>query len=115
MGCGQRRVWVKRERPPNPPAAPAAILEQVRSIGLQAFQRLGCRGLVRFDFMLDQSTETLYLNEVNPLPGSFAYYLWEQASPKLSFTELLSILVDQAIADRKERSRSRRSFERRLF
>ena len=54
-------------------------------------------GVVRFDFLLG---DRLYLNEVNTIPGNIAFYLWKD----MSYTKLLSTLIDNAI----ERENSRR-------
>ena len=73
--------------------------QQIRSIAVTAFERLGGRGAPRLDFLYDQKADTLYFNEVNPIPGSFGHFLWEAASEPLLFPDLLSALVDEATSD----------------
>lgn len=74
----------------------------VREISLKAFHLLDCRGVVRFDFMYDLKSESLYFNELNVIPGSFSYYLWdfqsneEGGSAGLLYTELIDRLIQQA-------------------
>ncbi len=99
----------------NPSDVPDSILEQTRSYALKAFRGLDCRGLVRFDFLINAKDGSVYFNEVNPLPGSFSYYLWEAAEPKLPFTELLAELIRLAQEEKKAKQRVRRIMERRLF
>jgi D-alanine-D-alanine ligase len=53
-------------------------------------------GAPRIDFLCNGETGELWLNEVNPCPGSFGYYLWEAGSQPILFSELLSSLVDEA-------------------
>ena len=76
---------------------------------------LDCRGVVRFDFMVDQKENRVYFNEVNTLPGSFSYYLWEKSSPRHSFTELLDIMVQQALDDWDLKRTIRRRVESRVL
>ncbi len=53
-------------------------------------------GAPRIDFLCNGKTGELWLNEVNPCPGSFGYFLWEASSQPLLFSELLSALIDEA-------------------
>lgn len=92
-----------------------SIKDQVRMLSLKAFHLLEGRGVVRFDFLIDKSENKVYFNEINSLPGSLAYYLWEKANPPLSFTELLTNLVEQAIADHKTSNASQRQMQRKIF
>ena len=39
-----------------------------------------CKGVVRIDYLVDQDTNDLYVNEINTIPGSLAFYLWEPCS-----------------------------------
>ncbi len=55
-------------------------------------------GAPRIDFLCNSATSELWLNEVNPCPGSFGYYLWQASSLALLFPELLSALIDEAFA-----------------
>ena len=76
---------------------PAGIADSVKqkleSIAKDAFLALNVQGIIRIDFML--VNDTVYLNEVNNIPGSLAFYLWE---PKgVSYTELLNSLIEEAI------------------
>lgn len=67
----------------------------VEKYTVEAFRLLDCKGVVRIDYILDKSSNTLYINEINTIPGSFAYYLWE---PKgMSYTKLLDRLIELAM------------------
>jgi D-alanine-D-alanine ligase len=52
--------------------------------------------MVRIDFMFTPVGE-LYLTEINPIPGSMAYYLWEATG--VSFTQQITDLIEQAERD----------------
>lgn len=51
--------------------------EKIRTIAVKSFKALGCNGVARIDFMIDEDNGELYFNEINTIPGSLAFYLWE--------------------------------------
>lgn len=67
----------------------------IKTLTKRVFELLGCSGVVRLDFLLDNAQKKVYVNEINTIPGSFANYLWKN---KYSFSELL----DKLIADAEE-------------
>ncbi len=77
---------------------PANIEESVRAeIESQArasYRALNCNGLVRFDIIIG-SDGTVYINEVNNVPGSLSYYLWEVTG--VEYSEMLTKMIEQAI------------------
>lgn len=99
----------------DPADVPEEIKNQVRDYASRAFKAMDCRGVVRFDFMVDKKENKAYFNEINPLPGSFSYYLWEASTPRVSFTELLSTLVTQALEEHKYKKTIRRAIEPKIF
>lgn len=89
------------------------ISEQVRSLSIQAFKILECSGLARVDFFLDRKTGTLYLNEINTIPGftkiSMYPKLWEASGR--SYSKLLDDLIQLALERHAEKNSLRSSFE----
>ena len=77
----------------------AELSQEVRQFALQAYQAIDCKGLARVDFLLDTRTDTLYINEINSLPGftSISMYpkLW--AATGLAYPDLLDRLIYLAI------------------
>ena len=69
--------------------------EEVRDLAVRAFKALGCNGVSRIDFMIDEDTGALYFNEINTIPGSLAFYLWEPVG--VPYKELLSRMIDLAL------------------
>ena len=67
--------------------------DSVRKYAAQAYRILGCAGVVRFDFMVDTVKGELYFNELNPMPGSLSFYLWEKSSPPLLFSDILDRMI----------------------
>ena len=68
--------------------------EEVRELAVRSFKALGCNGVSRLDFMIDEDNGQLYFNEINPIPGSLSFYLWEPAG--VPFRELLDRMVQLA-------------------
>lgn len=73
-----------------------SIKKSVINDALRSFQLLDCSGVCRFDFMFDTKQFKTYFNEVNPIPGSFSYYLWDKGDKKVLFTELIERLLQNA-------------------
>jgi D-alanine-D-alanine ligase len=99
----------------NPKNVPQEILDEVIQQAVSAFTAMGCKGLVRFDFMVNNEDQTVYFNEVNILPGSFSYYLWENAEPKIPFTQLITKLIDAALEEHRYKRKIKRSIQPRIF
>jgi D-alanine-D-alanine ligase len=78
--------------------------EQIQDIAVRLFHLFECAGVVRIDFMIDAETDQLYFNEINTIPGSFSFYLWEPSG--VPFDELVGRLV--AIARRRHREQNGR-------
>ena len=75
------------------------LLEQVQRMAITAFKVADCSGLARADFLLDDTTQTLYLNEINTMPGftqsSMYPKLWEASG--LSYPRLVDRLLTLAL------------------
>ncbi len=65
---------------------------------IKVFEAFGRRGAPRLDFLCNDETGEIFFNEVNPIPGSYGYFLWEQADEPLLFPELVEHLVEEALA-----------------
>ncbi len=68
--------------------------DEIRALAVKAFKKLGCCGVSRIDFMIDQDTGKLYFNEINTIPGSLAFYLWEPIG--VPYKELLDKMIQYA-------------------
>ena len=84
------------------PALPAELEANLRRWAVAAFEAVDGTGAPRIDFYCNAATGEVWLNEVNPCPGSFGYFLWEAADPPVRFTALLSLLIDEARARHRE-------------
>jgi D-alanine-D-alanine ligase len=70
---------------------------KIRGWAVKAFARVGGTGAPRVDFLCNAQTGELWLNEINPCPGSFGYFLWEAAAKPLLFSELLDALIAEGL------------------
>lgn len=78
-----------------PADLPPAKREEVRDLAVKAFKALGCNGVSRIDFMIDEDNGKLYFNEINTIPGSLAFYLWEPVG--VPYKELLDRMIQLAL------------------
>lgn len=96
---------------------PAPITEEkageVRELAKDTFQILGCSGVSRIDFLIEDSTETVFVNEINTIPGSLSFYLWDPAGK--SYSELIHQLIQLALKRKRERERLTFSIDSNLF
>ncbi len=89
-----------------PAELPDGMTEQVQALAVQTFKALGCAGVSRVDFLNDKETGEVWVNEINTIPGSLSFYLWEAAG--VPFEQLMDRLV--AIAFKRQRDRAALTF-----
>ena len=79
------------------------IGEEIRETTARVYEYLGMSGIVRMDYMVSEGK--VYFNEINSVPGSLAFYLFEK-----DFSEVLAEVTSQAVAEFRERARLVREF-----
>jgi D-alanine-D-alanine ligase len=96
-----------------PALIPDETSDSVRRMAVEAYGAIDCAGMARADFLLDRHTGELYVNELNTLPGftpiSMYPKLWEASG--LSYTELISRLIELALERHDDKSRSATSYQ----
>ena len=90
-----------------------AMSDEIRALALSTFKVLGASGVSRIDFLLDASDNQIYVNEINTIPGSLAFYLWEASG--VDFSELMDLLVKQAIDRQRLREKMIFSYDTNLL
>lgn len=75
----------------------------IQEYAVKAFKVLGCCGVSRIDFMIDNDSNKIYLNEINTIPGSLSFYLWEPKGVK--YSELLDKMIALALEAEREKSK----------
>ncbi|MBR1671101.1 MAG: D-alanine--D-alanine ligase [Butyrivibrio sp.] len=83
--------------------------DKIRKMAVDAFTCLGCSGVSRIDFMIDMDTNEVYLNEINTIPGSLSFYLWEPLGVK--YNTLLDKMIDLTLKADRENHKVVYSFE----
>ena len=86
-----------------------SLKTEVEEIAVKAFKALKSSGVVRIDFLVDSKKNKVYINEVNNIPGSLSFYLWEPIGK--DYSELLDDMINIGIKDYKHRIAKTHSFE----
>ena len=81
--------------------------KEIQELAVKTFQILGCNGVSRIDFMLDN--DKVYVNEINTIPGSLAFYLWEATGIK--YQEQLDKMIYLALKREREQKNVTYSFD----
>ena len=85
------------------------VKERIQELALKTFDVLGCSGVIRIDFMIDNDTNEIFVNEVNTIPGSLSFHLWKATD--LNYTKLLDELIDLALKRNREEKNITYSFD----
>lgn len=85
------------------------LTAKVQANALEAFRAVGAAGVARIDQFVDESSGETWVMEINTVPGSFSFYLWEASGT--SFETLMDTLLDIAMRTHAQRSELMFSFE----
>ncbi len=83
--------------------------ETIQNLSRQIFKLLGCSGVARLDFLIHSDTGEIFFNEINTIPGSFSFYLWEASG--LHFDRLLNELIAASLKHHRKKNSRVRSHE----
>lgn len=81
-----------REIPAN---LPEETTKFIQNAACETFRALSCDGVSRIDFIIDEATGDIFVNEINTIPGSLSFYLWEYSG--INFSALVDRLIEIAI------------------
>ena len=96
-----------------PAAIPDALASRIKAFAGHAFQAIGAAGVARVDFLIEREREKIYFNEINTLPGSLAFYLWE--ADGVPFDELVTRVVHMALDQHRIRRATQFAFDANLL
>jgi D-alanine-D-alanine ligase len=85
------------------------LTKQIQDNALRAFKAVGASGVARIDSFATEETGETFVMEINTMPGSFSFYLWEPSG--VSFKDLLANLIEIARAEQRARSELLFSFD----
>lgn len=84
---------------------------QIENYAKLAFKSIDCRGNARIDFLVKDNQ--VFVNEINTMPGSIAFYLWEGRG--YSFQELITKMIDIAVRAQKDKESNIYTYDSNLF
>ena len=87
--------------------------EKIQDLALRTFKLLGCNGVSRIDFMIDEQTNEIYVNEINTLPGALSFYLWEATG--LTFEKEVDELIEIAFRRKRQRENTTYSYSENIL
>lgn len=85
------------------------LAKEVREIAIKAYKSLNSSGVVRIDFLIDKKEKKVYANEINSIPGSLSFYLWNKTDKE--YPELLEDIINIGIRDYKNKQNKTHSFD----
>lgn len=104
MQSSERRV---------PAQIPEEMSERIRNMSRDTFRVLSCHGVSRIDVMIDEKDNQVYVNEINTIPGSLSFYLWEASGIK--FPQLIDRLMELAFERKRRADMKTFSFDQNIF
>ena len=104
MHAAQKRI---------PADLPADLAAECRRLAGETFRVLGCHGVSRVDLIIDDDAKKVYVNEINTIPGSLSYYLWEAGG--VTFEQLTDRLVRLALKRHRALEGKTLSFAQNIF
>lgn len=104
MQASQKRI---------PADLPEDVTKRIQFLAGETFRVLGCHGVSRVDVIMDEDNGEIYVNEINTIPGSLSFYLWEATG--IPFTELMDRLVRLALKRKREQGQKTVSYDQNIF
>ncbi len=96
-----------------PAELPEETTEKIRHLARETFRVLACHGVSRIDVMIDEADGKIYVNEINTIPGSLSYYLWEASG--IPFESLMDRLIQLAFKRKRETELKTFSYDTNIF
>lgn len=104
MQASQKRI---------PAELPESETKRIQFLAGETFRVLSCHGVSRVDMIIDKDTRDIYVNEINTIPGSLSFYLWEATG--IPFDELMDKLVGLALKRAREMKNKTVSYDHNIF
>lgn len=104
MQASQKRI---------PADLPEDETKRIQFLAGETFRVLSCHGVSRVDVIVDRDNRNIYVNEINTIPGSLSFYLWEATG--LSFDKLMDTLVQLALKRSRDIKQKTVSYDQNIF
>ncbi|MDQ4143035.1 MAG: D-alanine--D-alanine ligase [Actinomycetota bacterium] len=106
---GDRRAGMASLDRRIPAPITESLTKQIQENAVRAFRSIGASGVARIDAFADEESGEAWVMEINTVPGSFSFYLWEPSG--VSFRDLMNRLIDIAFAEHRAKSELMFSFD----
>ncbi len=113
MGGGKSTKGMQATQKRIPADLSAEDTARVQFLAGETFRVLSCHGVARVDFMIDGKSGEIYVNEINTIPGSLSFYLWEATG--IRFDQLMDKLVSLALQRKRESEMKTVSYDQNIF
>lgn len=113
MGGTKTNAGMQASAKRIPAELPDEVTKKIQKMAADTFRVLSCHGVSRIDVMIDEADGEVYVNEINTIPGSLSFYLWEASGIK--FSELMDKLVQLALRRKREAERKTFTYDHNIF
>lgn len=113
MGGSKSTKGMQASQKRIPAELPKEMTERIQFLAGEAFRVLSCHGVSRVDVIVDGNTNEIFVNEINTIPGSLSFYLWEATG--ISFDKLMDNLVQLALKRKRESGLKTTNFDHNIF
>ncbi len=96
-----------------PADIPPETRDEIQRLAQETFKLLGCSGISRIDFLIDEEINKVYVNEINTIPGALSWYLFEAS--KKNFTDVLDEAINIAIKRHSAREKLTFSYDQNIL
>ena len=96
-----------------PADIPDATRDEIKDLAQKTFKLIGCSGIARIDFLIDEETNKVYVNEINTIPGALSWYLFEATGKK--FEDVLDEAINIAIRRHTAREKLTFSYDQNIL
>ena len=108
LSGGGAKGMASLSRVMNPPIG-KELTDRLQALSRDIFIAMDCKGVVRIDYMLDRNSDNYYITEINTIPGSLAYYLWNESGVK--YSALIEKMVSCALEAQREKDENSYAFK----
>jgi len=96
-----------------PADIPIETRDEIQRLAKKTFKVLGCSGISRVDFLIDETEDKVYVNEINTIPGALSWYLFEASGKK--FEDVLDNAIEIALKRHREREKLTFSYDQNIL
>ena len=113
MGGSKTTAGMQASDKRIPADLPEEVSKRIQNMAGETFRVLSCHGVSRIDVMIDEKDNNIYVNEINTIPGSLSFYLWEASG--ITFPQLMDKLVQLALNRKRDNDRKTFTYDQNIF